>query len=301
LGAEVPGDYFVGGRALIARLLLAAGQYPRSEARLNTALVELVVSAGVVIGAVVDTFGERRTVRARRGVLLAAGGFEHNDEMRARYGVPGDARDTMGPWGNRGLAHLAGIAAGADVDLMDQAWWSPGLTHPDGRSAFALWFTGGIFVDDEGRRFTNESQAYDRLGRDVLAAMRDGSVTLPYWMIYDDRDGLVPPVKATNVSMVEPEKYVAAGLWRTADTLAELAATIGVPAANLQATVARFNEFAARGVDDDFGRGDDPYKRLWAGQRRQRIGVVLANPRHPRGLAFLGRHALGRVRQAFSG
>ncbi|MDR3656389.1 MAG: FAD-binding protein [Mycobacterium sp.] len=265
LGAEVPGDYFVGGRALIARLLLAAGQYPRSEARLNTALVELVVSAGVVIGAVVDTFGERRTVRARRGVLLAAGGFEHNDEMRARYGVPGDARDTMGPWGNRGLAHLAGIAAGADVDLMDQAWWSPGLTHPDGRSAFALWFTGGIFVDDEGRRFTNESQAYDRLGRDVLAAMRDGSVTLPYWMIYDDRDGLVPPVKATNVSMVEPEKYVAAGLWRTADTLAELAATIGVPAANLQATVARFNEFAARGVDDDFGRGDEPYDRAFSG------------------------------------
>jgi hypothetical protein len=51
----------------------------------------------------------------------------------------------------------------------------------------------------------------------------------------------------------------------------------------------------------DFGRGDDAYKRLWAGERRQRIGVVLANPRHPRGLAFLGRHALGRVRRVFSG
>jgi CelD/BcsL family acetyltransferase involved in cellulose biosynthesis len=51
----------------------------------------------------------------------------------------------------------------------------------------------------------------------------------------------------------------------------------------------------------DFGRGDDPYKRLWAGERRQRIGVVLVNPRHPRGLAFLGRHALGRVRQALGG
>ena len=51
----------------------------------------------------------------------------------------------------------------------------------------------------------------------------------------------------------------------------------------------------------DFGRGDDAYKRLWASQRRQRIGVVLANPRHPRGLAFLGRHALGRARQALGG
>ncbi len=50
----------------------------------------------------------------------------------------------------------------------------------------------------------------------------------------------------------------------------------------------------------DFGRGDDPYKRLWARERRQRIGIVLANPRRPRGLAFLARHALGRVRQALA-
>ena len=268
LGAEVPGDYFVGGRALIARLLSAASRYPGSAARLNTALVELLVSDGpdrAVTGALVESGGQRHTIHARRGILLAAGGFEHNTEMRARFGVPGDARDTMGPWGNRGQAHLAAIAAGADVDLMDQAWWSPGLTHPDGRSAFALWFTGGIFVNADGRRFTNESQAYDRLGRDVLAAMRDGSVTLPYWMIYDDSDGPVPPVKAPNVSMGAPEQYVAAGLWRTADTLAELAAEIGVPAANLEATVTRFNEFVARGVDEDFGRGDEPYDRAFSG------------------------------------
>jgi len=171
----------------------------------------------------------------------------------------------MGPWGNVGRAHQAGIAVGADVDLMDQAWWSPGLTHPDGRSAFSLWFTGGIFVDREGRRFTNESAAYDRLGREVLAAIADGRVELPYWMIYDDAEGVTPPVKATNVSMVEPERYVEAGLWRTADTLTELAGLIGVPADNLVATVGRFNEFVARGVDEDFGRGDEAYDRAFSG------------------------------------
>lgn len=265
LGAPVPSDYFVGGRALIARLLSAAGQFPHSSARLNTALVELVETDGVVVGAVVDRDGERSAIRARRGVLLAAGGFEHNDELRTRYEVPGSSRDTMGPWGNRGLAHLAGIAAGADTDLMEQAWWSPGLTHPDGRSAFALWFTGGIFVNDDGQRFVNESQPYDRLGREVVAAIADGSVTLPYWMIYDDTDGGVPPVKATNVSMVDPEEYVRAGLWHTAGTLEELAVTIGVPPQNLAAGVARFNEFVARGVDDDFGRGDEPYDRAFSG------------------------------------
>lgn len=265
LGHPQPTDYFVGGRALIARLLTATGRHRGASARLHTALVELVVDDGRVTGAIVETEGTRRAIRPRRGVLLAAGGFERNDEMRARYGVPGDSRDTMGPWANRGLAHLAGIAAGADTDLMDQAWWSPGLTHPDGSSAFALWFTGGIFVDDQGRRFVNESAAYDRLGRGILDAISAGTVTLPYWMVYDDREGLVPPVKATNVSMVEPEHYTAAGLWRTADTLEDLAAAIGVPPPQLVATVDRFNEFVRRGADGDFGRGDEPYDRAFSG------------------------------------
>ncbi|CAN5820929.1 FAD-binding protein [soil metagenome] len=265
LGAEVPTDYFVGGRALIARFLSATRQYPQAKMWLNTTLVELVIGGGKVLGAIVEQDEQRRAIRTRRGVLLAAGGFENNDELRAEYGVPGSSRDTMGPWGNTGLAHLAGIAAGADTDLMDQAWWSPGLTHPDGRSVFALWFTGGIFVNDEGNRFVNESQAYDRLGREVLTALQNGSVTLPYWMVYDDGDGGVPPVKSTSVSMVEPEKYVAAGLWHTADTLGELAVKISVPPANLIATVARFNKMVTRGVDEDFGRGDEPYDRAFSG------------------------------------
>jgi succinate dehydrogenase/fumarate reductase flavoprotein subunit len=266
LGQPQPDDYFVGGRALIARFLIALRRHAHASAHLNTELVELVVGeSGDVIGAIVETTDGRRAIRTRRGVLLAAGGFERNDEMRARFGVPGDSRDTMGPWGNRGHAHLAAMAAGADTDLMDQAWWSPGLTHPDGTSAFALWFTGGIFVDDHGERFVNESAAYDRLGREVLAAMADGRVTLPYWMVYDDRDGIVPPVQAPNVSMVEPERYVELGLWRTADTIEELAAQIAVPPRNLVETVARFNEFVRRGVDDDFGRGDEPYDRAFSG------------------------------------
>lgn len=263
-GTEPPEDYFIGGRALIARFLTATAKYQAASPRLNTALVELVGDDSGVLGAVVETGGQRRAIRARRGVLLVAGGFEGNDAMRQRYGVPGLARDTMGPWGNLGQAHEAAIAIGADTDLMDQAWWSPGMTHPDGRSAFALWFTGGIFVDQDGRRFVNESAAYDRIGRAILDRLRDGAMTLPYWMIYDDAQGPVPPVKATNVSMAEPERYTEAGLWHTAETLEELAGLIGVPAANLVATVKRFNAFVAAGVDEDFGRGDEAYDRAFS-------------------------------------
>ncbi|MBN9636161.1 MAG: FAD-binding protein, partial [Actinobacteria bacterium] len=265
LGVPQPGDYFIGGRALIARFLVALKQYPSAATQLNTALVELVTEDGAVVGAVVETDGVRKAIKARKGVLLAAGGFEGNDELRQKYGVPGEARDTMGPWGNLGQAHEAGIAVGADTDLMEQAWWSPGLTHPDGRSAFALWFTGGIFVDQDGKRFVNESAAYDRIGRVVVDRMGKGEMTLPFWMIYDDTDHGVPPIKATNVSMVETEKYVDAGLWHTADTLEELAAKIGVPAGRLAATVKQFNEYADAGSDPDFGRGDEAYDRAFSG------------------------------------
>ncbi|MDH6243407.1 FAD-binding protein [Mycobacterium sp. OTB74] len=265
LGAEQPGDYYIGGRALIARFLKALQQYPAATTELNTALVELITEGGRVVGAIVETDGQRRAIKARKGVLLAAGGFECNDALRQKYGVPGESRDTMGPWGNLGQAHEAGIAAGADTDLMEQAWWSPGLTHPDGRSAFALCFTGGIFVDQDGKRFVNESAAYDRIGRIVVDRMASGAITLPFWMIYDDREGEVPPVKATNVSMVETEKYVDAGLWHTADTLEELAGKIGAPAEQLLATVAQFNEYADAQQDPDFDRGGEAYDRAFSG------------------------------------
>ncbi|MBU3066537.1 FAD-binding protein [Nocardia sp. NEAU-G5] len=262
LGEEPP-ELLIGGRALIGRFLKALSAYPNASLHLNTALVELVVEDGAVVGAVVERERQRIAIRTRRGVVLAAGGFEGNDELRSRYGVPGVARDTMGPWGNVGKTLEAALAVGADVDLMDQAWWSPGMIHPDGRAAFALWFTGGLFVNQDGVRFVNESAPYDRLGRAIIEQMDSGATTLPFWMIYDNSTGAVPPVQATNVPMVEPEKYAAAGLWHTGQTLEELAEKIGVPGAALTATVARFNELAARGTDEDFGRGDEAYDRAF--------------------------------------
>jgi hypothetical protein len=171
----------------------------------------------------------------------------------------------MGPATNRGLAIRAGMEVGADTDLMSEAWWSPGLTHPDGSSTFSLWFTGGLFVDDHGDRFVNESWAYDRIGRRVIEHAGEGRLTLPFWMVYDDREGARPPVRATSVPMGETEAYEEAGLWVSADTLAGLAERIGVPADRLEATVERFNSFAATGEDPDFGRGDEPYDRAFSG------------------------------------
>jgi len=145
---------------------------------LNTPLKELITSNGAVVGAVVEQDGHRRAIHARARVLLAAGGFENNPALRERFGVAGDARDTMGAPANVGLALEAGLAAGAAIDLMDQAWWSPGSTHPDGRSSFSLWFTGGIFVNQDGKRFVNESAPYHRIGKAIIDQIASGAMTL---------------------------------------------------------------------------------------------------------------------------
>ncbi|MEV0354897.1 FAD-binding protein [Nocardia sp. NPDC050697] len=259
-GAEPAPDELVGGQALIGRMLLALSRFPNVELRRDAGCRELVHLGGGVAGALVATRQGRRRIRATRGVLIAAGGFERSDRLRRRFGVPGSARDSMAPAGNLGAALEAAMAVGADVDLMDQAWWAPGLTHPDGASTFSLWFTGGILVDQAGERFGNESAPYDRLAREVLARLGDGRITLPYWMIYGGA-APEPPVLFTGVPLADPAAYEQAGLWHTADTLPALAAKIGVPADALVRTVTRYDEHAARGADPDFGRGAEPYDR----------------------------------------
>ncbi len=263
LGAPAP-NLLVGGRALIGRFLAAMSRFGNVALHRDTELVDLIVSDGRVVGAVANQYAATVRIRARRGVLLAAGGFEQNPEMRNRYGVPGRTEDSMGAPGNTGSAHRAAIRAGAATDLMEQAWWSPGLIHPDGRAVFALWFTGGIFVNQAGLRFVNESGPYDRIGRTIIDEMHAGRLTCPFWMVYDDRRGATPPVKATNISMVDPADYRAAGLWRTAGTLDDLASSIGVPGPALTATVHRYNAMVAAGADTDFGRGGEAYDRAFS-------------------------------------
>ena len=263
LGTPAP-DLLTGGRALIGRFLAALRRFPEATLHRNAELVDLIVTNGAVVGAIARRGDKTVRIRARRGVLLAAGGFERNPTMRAAFGVPGRIEDSLGAPDNVGAAHEAAMRAGAATDLMDQAWWSPGLIHPDGGAVFALWFAGGIFVNDAGQRFVNESAPYDRVGREIIAEMSAGRVNQPFWMIYDDRRGEVPPIKATNLTLVDTESNRAAGLWRTADTVAELAELIGVPAAPLADTIARYNDMVAAGVDSDFGRGDEAYDRAFS-------------------------------------
>ncbi|MEB8339584.1 FAD-dependent oxidoreductase [Streptomyces endophyticus] len=246
------------GRALIGRLLLAFTTTGRGHVRTGLRVTRLVTDGGRVVGVEADGPDGTVRVRARNGVLLAAGGFEGDAEQRARHGVPGAAHWSMGPRGtNTGDAIRAAVEAGAATDLMDEAWWCPGLELPDGRAAFTLGLRGGLVVDTAGERFANESLPYDRMGRAL--AQRPS----PAYFVFDARsEGRAPAITVPDCP--EPDQ-LAAGTWVRADSLTELAELLGLPPLALERTVQRFNAFAAEGKDADFGRGEEPYDRFFAG------------------------------------
>jgi len=243
------------GRALIGRLLLALTATGNGSVRTETPLTGLIMEDGRVAG--VEAGALR--LRAARGVLLAAGGFESSAGLRASHGVPGAADWTMAPDGaNTGDAIEAAVRIGASTGLLDQAWFCPGLLTPDGRPAFTLGFRGGLIVDGSGRRFANESLPYDQMGRRMAAA--EG----PFHLIFDARSGGLPAISVPPLAM---DEQVASGQWVQAATVDGLAGKIGLPAGVLAETVERFNGFAEKGVDDDFHRGEDPYDRYFSGGR----------------------------------
>ncbi len=237
---------------------------------LNTTMTGLVLSDGRVTGLQVVRDGEPLELRARRGVLLATGGFERNAQMREKYQRPPIGADwTVGSAGNTGDGIWAGQAAGAALDLMDDAWWGPSIPLTGG-PFFCLAersLPGCIMVNAAGQRFVNEAAPYV----DTVHAMYDRHTTdkphIPAWLITDQRyrnsyvfAGL-PPRKPL------PRRWYAAGTVFRADTLAELADQIGAPADGLAQTVQRFNGFAQAGKDEDFGRGNSAYDRYYGDPR----------------------------------
>jgi 3-oxosteroid 1-dehydrogenase len=237
---------------------------------LDTPMTGLEVRDGRVTGVRATRDGEPVTVRARRGVLIATGGFERNEEMRRRYQrAPAGAQWTTGAPGNTGDGILAGLDLGAATGLMDDAWWGPSIALPGG-PYFCLAersLPGCLLVNGAGQRFVNESAPYV----DAVHAMYDGNTPenphIPAWLVFDQRyrDRYVfaglPPGRAL------PRRWYAAGSVVRAGDLAGLAQAAGVAADGLAKTVTRFNEFAAAGRDEEFGRGESAYDRYYGDPR----------------------------------
>ena len=253
-----------GGRAWVARLVLAMDAMDNAELRLSSAARELIRDAdGRVTGVAVDENGERRALGARRGVLVAAGGFERSAELRERLQqMPTADWSSSHPDTGSGDAVRMFEDVGARLDLLDQSWWCPATLFPNGHAAFTLGFRSGLIVDGTGRRFANELLPYDQMGRKMRARMADGAGD-DFWFVFDDAEAGGFP--AICIPAPGADDLRAAGLWHTAGSVEELARATGLDPAALRASVDRFNEFAERGEDADYHRGEDPYGRFFVG------------------------------------
>jgi 3-oxosteroid 1-dehydrogenase len=250
-----------GGRALVARLRMALKD-AGVPLWLRTPMTALVVEDGRVVGIEVTRDGATLRIRGRHGVLLACGGFDHSPELRDAH-LPEGARPdrSLGARENTGDGIVAGVGLGAAVDFMDDAWWMPSVAHPAGPmiplvSERAI--PGQVIVSTDGRRFTNEASPYVNYVHDQLEGKH-----LETWCVMDSRARSRYPFAQVLPGAPFPQAFYDAGTVHKADSLRELARSIGVHEDNLVATIERFNGFARTGVDEDFGRGESAYDRYY--------------------------------------
>jgi succinate dehydrogenase/fumarate reductase flavoprotein subunit len=263
------GTRLVMGNALAGRLFHSLLQ--RAVPVLTrTAATGLILADGRVSGATLAAPDGMVQVRSRRGVVLATGGFSRHPELRRLLlpqplcqhsplveSVTGDGV-TLGrqAGGRLGTGHA------------NNSFWAPVSIRmrADGSSAVFPHFVldrgkpGLIAVDREGRRFVNEATTYQRFAEAMYAA-HARTPTIPCHFICDDRF-----IARHGLGMVRPRRLnlgraIADGYVIRADTLTGLARALAVDPAALEETVARYNGFAAGGIDPDFGKGGDAYQR----------------------------------------
>lgn len=231
--------------------------------RLNTPVRDLIYDDGRVTGVVAERDGKQVRLGARLGVLVNAGGFSRNLQMREQY----QPKPTSVEWtqvnpADTGDLIQAATRIGAATDFMDEAWWLPSTYHEDG--AFGGFHSPNdiskphcIVVGPDGRRFVNESCGYMEFGQAMYA---NGAV--PAWAIFDTVHrktypwGMVLPGKP-------PKRLLDNGYFKCADTIEGLATQCGVDPVGLLETVTRFNRFAEVGVDEDFHRGESAYNNYY--------------------------------------
>ncbi|MDX2676683.1 FAD-binding protein [Streptomyces sp. NY05-11A] len=249
------------GAALVARLRLTMRDLDL-PLWTKAPITELITQDGRVLGAVVESDGKPLRIRARIGVLLATGGFEHDPALRKQH-LPelGRPDHSAGAPSNTGDGHRLAERLGAAFDLMDDAWWMPSIALPRG-GVFPLvserCIPGMVIVNSAGDRFVNEACPYVNF---VHAQFEGGHV--PVYEIFDAKARSRYPFAGVLPGKDFPGSFHRSGLVTKADTLRALAEKIGVPPDALEATVARFNGFAVRGRDEDFGRGDSPYDNYY--------------------------------------
>jgi 3-oxosteroid 1-dehydrogenase len=272
MGKRISRDVRTLGPGMMAYFVRAALGERKIPAHVETPARELVVENGEVVGVRAERAGKSLMIRARKGVVLAAGGYDWKPEL-ARWFEDLPEWQSMCQPSVEGDALVMGQEIGAAVAGVPPAnlglffgYGVPGETH-DGKPLWRGSWEGGfphaIWVNRAGRRFADES-----FYRDYLPKTRswDGVTqtqpNFPPFLIFDGNFRAKYPLGTFLPGQELPESLVA-----RAPTLAELGAKLGIDGAELEKTVARWNMFCAEGRDADFDRGSYPWAAMMTGDR----------------------------------
>lgn len=266
------GMHLVNGNALIARLLKSADDLGVKLVR-DAPVIDLVMNGSRVAGVVARIAGEAVRIEARRGVVLAAGGFPHDLARKAEmfpHAPTGHEHHSAAPEENTGDGIRLGEHAGGNVrrDLSDAGAWAPVSLVPrkDGSTGRFPHLVerakpGLIMVRRDGRRFANEANSYHDLMQALFAATPAGE-PVAAWLICDHAFQRRYGLGRARPRPFPLRHWLANGYLKCGATIGALAEACGIDRAGLEATVAGFNGPAAHGEDPAFGRGSSPYNRI---------------------------------------
>jgi len=263
------------GGALQGRMLQAALK-AGVDLRVNCAVKGFIMDGGAVKGVVVEKDGCDWRIGSRSGVLVNAGGFAQNQEMRDKY-IPGTSvlwtATTPGDTGEmiRTMEDMGAALAQMNERVGNQMTIPPGMENRSGHGVNLSAISGqtnyakphSIVVDQSGVRYMNEGGSYMEFCQNLLKR-HETVPALPSWWISDQQSmdkylfcGTMPGTK-------KPQEWYDADFLIRADSIEELAGKISVDPAVLKGTVDRFNSGARLGRDDDFKRGARAYDE-WLG------------------------------------
>jgi succinate dehydrogenase/fumarate reductase flavoprotein subunit len=252
------------GVGLVAAMCLT-GRQLGVVVRTSMRATKLITTDGAVTGV------EAGDEHFEGQVIIASGGFERDPALVKAF-LRGPMTAPASPPTNVGDGLRMGMTVGAALGNMSEAWWAPATAVPgqaiDGTQFYFQMLApsgranpGGIMVDRVGRRYANEAANYSDLGRSMqrFDASTYAFAAAPSWLIFDGlrrRSSALGPLLP---SAPEPDWVV------REQTIEQLAQRLGMDSRTLRETTERYNGHAARGVDEDFGRGSYAYDAFASG------------------------------------
>ena len=260
------------GNALLGGLRLAINE-KKVPLWLESPLEELITEKGKVTGAIVRHEGKSLRIRVKKGIVLAAGGFDKNQMMRDENApLYRNATYSGGTGGNTGDSIRAGTAIGADTLNMQSAWAAPVFYVPGedrGRlCTIERALPGCMMVNQKGERYLNEAASYHIVGQQMARRAAEHGDANPTWFVFDHKYRHNYPVGPLYPIMPDwMQRGDVRGILKKGRTIEELAANMGVPVDTLASTVSRFNDYAVKGEDPDFHRGEAAYDKMYGDPR----------------------------------